>query len=36
MSRGPQLFLERTLLFSFCIHGVAMLAMVFFLLAGLP
>jgi hypothetical protein len=29
-------FLERTLLFTFCIHGIAMLAMVFFLLPGLP
>src|SRR5690242_6150720 len=38
MSRMPRpcLGLERTLIFSFCIHGVAMLAMVFFLLAGLP
>jgi hypothetical protein len=38
MSRMSQPFLglERTLLFSFCLHGVAMLAMVFFLLAGLP
>lgn len=29
-------FLERTLLFSFCIHGIAMLTMLFFLLPGLP
>jgi hypothetical protein len=29
-------FLERALLFSFCIHGIAMLTMVFFLLPGLP
>jgi Uncharacterized conserved protein (COG2071) len=29
-------FLEWTLLFSFCIHGIAMLTMLFFLLPGLP
>ena len=34
--KGPTFFLERVLLFSFCIHGVAMLSMLFFLLAGLP
>jgi hypothetical protein len=33
---SPISFLERTLLFSFCIHGIAMLAMLFFLLPGLP
>jgi len=34
--RGPVYFLERALLFSFCVHGIAMLAMLCFLLAGLP
>lgn len=34
--RGSTYFLERALLFSFCIHGIAMLSMLFFLLAGLP
>src|SRR5215510_1467177 len=34
--KGSTYFLERVLLFSFCIHGIAMLSMLFFLLAGLP
>jgi hypothetical protein len=34
--RSSIFFLERALLFSFCIHGIAMLAMLFFLLPGLP
>jgi hypothetical protein len=29
-------FLERAILFAFCVHGIAMLAMLGFLLAGLP
>ncbi len=33
---GSTYFLERVLLFSFCIHGIAMLSTLAFLLAGLP
>lgn len=34
--RDATSFLENTLVFSFCIHGIAMLTMLFFLLPGLP
>src|SRR5947209_9582327 len=36
LQNNPTYFLERTLLFSFVIHGVAMLSMVLLLLAGMP
>lgn len=36
MRQGPQPFLERSLIFSWVIHGVAMLAMAWLLVPGLP